>query len=37
MDVIDNGTVGTFDTFSIHLSTGYFNGGTLTSGDLRID
>jgi hypothetical protein len=32
----DNGTPGTFDTFSIQLSNGYSAGGTLTSGDIEI-
>ena len=36
VDVTDNGTPGTFDTFSIQLSNGYSAGGTLTSGDIEI-
>jgi hypothetical protein len=36
VDAIDNGTPGTFDSFSIHLSTGYSASGTLTSGDIHI-
>lgn len=36
VDVTDNGTPGTLDFFSIHLSTGYSASGNLTSGDLEI-
>ena len=36
VNVTDNGTPGTFDTFSIQLSNGYSAGGTLTSGDVEI-
>jgi hypothetical protein len=35
MDVIDNGTAGTFDFFSIHLSNGYSVTDNLTSGDIQ--
>jgi hypothetical protein len=36
VDVIDNGTPGTFDSFSIQVSNGYSAGGTLSSGDISI-
>lgn len=36
VDVTDNGTPGTADTFSIHLSNGYSAMGTLTGGDIVI-
>jgi hypothetical protein len=36
VDVTDNGTPGTLDTFSIHVSNGYSAGGNLTSGDISI-
>jgi hypothetical protein len=36
MDLIDNGTAGIFELFSIHLSNGYSAGGILTSGDIQI-
>ena len=36
VSVTDNGERGTSDTISISLSDGYFVGGTLTSGDIRI-
>jgi hypothetical protein len=36
VSVTDNGEPGTSDTISISLSTGYLVGGTLTTGDIRI-
>ena len=36
VSVTDNGEPGTSDTISISLSTGYLAGGTLTTGDIRI-
>jgi len=36
VDVTDNGTPGTLDTFSIQLNTGYSASGNLTSGNLTI-
>lgn len=37
VSVTDNGPSGTSDTFSITLSTGYSDGGTLLSGNLTVD
>jgi hypothetical protein len=37
VSVTDNGPSGTSDTFSITVSTGYSDGGTLLSGNLTID
>jgi len=36
VDVTDNGTPGTNDIFSIHLSNGYSASGNLDSGDIQI-
>jgi hypothetical protein len=36
VDATDNGTPGTLDFFSIHLSTGYSASGNLTGGDISI-
>jgi len=36
VSVTDNGSGGSSDTFSIHLSNGYSASGTLTSGDIQI-